>query len=77
MRVPSFVAGRGKAPQEDFCSERGAHALAARIRAAWARVGVAMETEVYEIQTRKDGESMFGVRMPGMLNGLPVQAPPC
>lgn len=75
MQHPPFKAGDGKAPLVDYCNKDGAHMIAARIRAAWARIGVPVETEVVEVSRGRDGHPLYAVRMPGLVNGLPVAAP--
>ena len=75
MRHPPFARGGQKAPSKDYCNERGAHILAGMIRAAWKKVGIAMETEVVQVMRGKDGTPIFTVRLPELLNGLPVRRP--
>lgn len=73
MTHPPFCAGPAESVT-DYMTKEGAHKLAALIRAAWARVGVPIETEIAELPLRRSRDrSVFVVRMPGLVNGLPAR----
>lgn len=69
---PPFCGDPCSPPSRDFCTREGAEVLAARIRAAWAALGVHVETKVEQVGQGYD--SMFTVRLPNLLNGMPVKA---
>ena len=51
----------------------GAPRCAAVIRAAWAKAGHDITVEVVPcVGATKDGNAVYGVRMPGLVNGLPT-----
>lgn len=75
---PFYSDGPGYAAAGEWMTEEGAHALAKRISAAWAKCGITMRTEVVECGTIKHapkgmGVKLWTVRMPTMLNGLPAK----
>jgi hypothetical protein len=75
---PFYSDGPGYAAAGEWMTEQGAHALAARIAAAWAKCGVTMRTEVVECgrinhAPKGTGNAIYTVRMPTMLNGLPAK----
>lgn len=55
-------------------SKEGAERLAAMIRAAWRDAGHDVETVVQISSRGRDGTSLWAVRMPGLVNGLPVRS---
>ena len=69
MRVPPMVPNP-ELTGRDMCCERGAHELAARIRAVWAKAGHAAETHVVRIPNT----TMFTVVMPHITKGPPPRA---
>ncbi len=70
---PRFHPGPSAGRLDSF-SERGAHELARRIRAAWAKIGWDVEVRVERIASEElgDGRSIahFTVRS-DLINGLP------
>jgi hypothetical protein len=58
----------------DFMSEKGAHRLATRIVMAWAAAGHEIRVQVVPIAGRLDG--IWTVRLPDIVNGLPVKQVP-
>lgn len=70
---PRFHPGPSGGRLDSF-SERGAHELARRIRAAWAKIGWDVEVRVERIASEEveDGRSIahFAVRS-DLINGLP------
>lgn len=62
----------GPAMGGDYLSHEGAGRLAAMIRAAWAEVGVDLPVEILVVgKHRREGTAIYGVRMPGLVNGRP------
>jgi hypothetical protein len=74
MRHPPFKVGPAKGAT-NWSSKEGAERLAATIRAAWRAVGVEVETviEPLQIGPTTHRESVFCVRLPGLVNGLPTR----
>lgn len=73
MNVPPFQAG--PALGEDCLTHAGACRLADTIREAWARAGHDVQVEVVEVaRHRREGTAIYGVRMPGLVNGKPHAA---
>jgi hypothetical protein len=66
---PPFNPGPAVNGNTDFSSRYGADELAARVRAAWAKVGVEVETRV----TWNPQAGSHCVSMPGLVNGLPTR----
>lgn len=76
---PFYSDGPGYAAAGEWMTEAGAHALAARIAAAWAKIGITMRTEVVECgridhAPKGVGSKLWTVHMPDLVNGLPVQS---
>jgi len=76
MKCPPFVSAAGPT-KEDYLSEDGAHKLAAKIRHAWAAVGHDVPVEVHQVIKSLSGSkgswAVYAVRMPTVINGMPVR----
>jgi len=66
---PPFCGDPG-ATSANCHSLAGATALAAKIRLAWRRIGVTIETSIVNVSHAR-GEVTYVVRMPNLVNGLP------
>lgn len=73
-RHPPFrgTSGGGWKRGADYCSKAGAHSLASMIQAAWTASGHDIVVEVVPVPLVRD-EMVYAVRMPGLINGLPVR----
>lgn len=75
MKHPPFV-GQTERSGSDYLDEDGAYRLAALIRAAWASVGHDVECRIVQVikgqSSAKASGSVWAVRMPSLVNGLPV-----
>lgn len=59
----------------NFCSQVGAGRLGARIREAWLKAGHDVRVEVVQVPIVRD-DPIYTVRMPDLVNGLPVPREP-
>lgn len=72
MKHPPFNAGPAASRGlEDFGSEHGARKLAHMISEAWRSVGVDVRAVVEGTARSTDGRTVYSVRMPDLINGLP------
>lgn len=69
MQHPPFSTGADAVSGANVSSHAGAQKLAARIAAAWQRVGVEVAPELVHVSNR--GEGFWAVRLPQLVNGMP------
>jgi hypothetical protein len=74
LRHPPFSKRPGGAAMRDYVNRDGAHALAVIIRHAWRHAGFLVEPEVFVLPKMgpRDERDIYGVRIPGIVNGLPT-----
>lgn len=70
MRHPRWCGDPADRPQRQWDTAEGAQKLAARIRAAWAAAGHDVPVVVLETNPGHP-ETLWCVRMPTLINGLP------
>ena len=74
MKHPPLVSRRQVTVRECL-DEEGAQRLAQKIRDAWARCGVNVETQIVQVTPKTvRADPVFGVRLPGLINGLPARS---
>jgi len=72
MKHPPFVGVSPERSTREWMTRAGASLLAERIRDAWRRVGVDVQP-VIEQGLDQRREAIFVVRLPSLVNGLPVR----
>lgn len=75
MKVPPFFSGPVVTPKAASAEEdrKMTERHAAMIRAAWAKCGHDVETDVREILTKDGAHLCWAVRLPSLVNGLPTR----
>ena len=71
---PFSGRGDGAWRRTDYYTEKGAHALARIIKAAWTAAGHDIRVDVVPVSGYVGG--LYTVRMPDLVNGLPVKQVP-
>ena len=75
MRHPPFCGASPDRYTGEWMTRPGASMLAARIRDAWARIGIDVQPVVEEgyPQDGRRKEQVYVVRLPSLVNGLPLR----